>query len=71
MCESDIRGPIFRPGDRVQYRDGGPVMHVISASAQLCYCNWVDDFGILQRGTFEQRNLTHALGSDPAPEPPA
>lgn len=49
----------------MQYRSEGPVMHVISASGQLCYCHWVDTFGILQQGTFDRRNLVHARPVDP------
>lgn len=62
--------PFFRRGDRVQYRNDGPVMHVISLSTHHCYCHWVDAFGVLQQGTFEQRNLTHAAPSDSGPVPP-
>lgn len=56
----------FRKGDRVQYKGAGPVMHVITISGDLCYCNWVDGFGGLQQATFEQRNLTPA-NAGPAP----
>ena len=54
----------FRTGDCVQYRGGGPLMHVLSASGSLCYCNWVDPSGQLQQGTFEERNLTAAEPPD-------
>lgn len=60
---------VFRRGDSVRYRGGGPVMHVISATGHLCYCHWVDAFGALQQGTFEQRNLVHSAPADPAPAP--
>ena len=50
----------LRTGDCVQYRGGGPLMHVLTASGSLCYCNWVDASGQLQRGTFEECNLTAA-----------
>ena len=56
----------FRKGDRVQYQGDGPVMHVITISGDLCYCNWVDDFGRLHQATFEQRNLTQPDG-EPSP----
>lgn len=46
-------------------------MHVISTSASLCYCHWVDDFGTLQQGTFEQRNLVHAAPPEPGAAPTA
>lgn len=60
---------VFKRGDSVQYRGGGPVMHVISASGNLCYCHWVDGFGALQQGTFEQRNLVHASAPEAGPAP--
>lgn len=59
----------FQAGDTVQYLRTGPIMHVIAVAPQLCYCNWVDSFGVVHRGTFEQRNLTHAdlppMGASP------
>ena len=61
--------PSFRIGDTVQYRAGGPVMHVITVASQLCYCNWVDSFGVLQQGTFDQRHLTHAAFPEPGAAP--
>ena len=50
----------LRIGDTVQYRGGGPVMHVITVASHHCYCNWVDPFGVLQKGTFDLRHLTPA-----------
>ena len=64
-----MSGETFAPGDRVQYRGGGPMMHVISVSSHLCYCNWVDDFGALQQGTFDQRHLVHAAPPDSGQAP--
>lgn len=55
----------FRAGDCVQYLGAGPLMHVLSASGSLCYCNWVDAAGQLQQGTFEERYLTAAVPPDP------
>lgn len=61
-----MRSMEFCAGDRVQYRSDGPVMHVIAASEHHCYCNWVDEFGVLQQGTFERRTLRHAQSQDSA-----
>lgn len=57
----------FKPGDLVQYRRGGPVMRVIAAAEHLCYCSWLDEFGKLQHGTFEEGNLSHSEGRDSRP----
>ena len=69
MGGDSVTVPVFRLGDRVQYWGGGPVMHVIAASAHHCYCHWVDAFGALQQGTFDMRNLMHASPTDSGPAP--
>lgn len=61
-----MSGPAFNEGDRVRFFGSGQVMHVIAASATHCYCNWVDAFGVVQRGTFDQRTLTHTAADSPA-----
>jgi uncharacterized protein YodC (DUF2158 family) len=60
MTQGEPPGAAFGRGDRVQCTAGGPTMHVIAASPDLCYCNWVDAFGGLQQGTFDQRQLARA-----------
>lgn len=47
----------FKPGDAVQLKQGGPVMHVVTTSQNLCYCNWCDEQGTLQHGTFSNGSL--------------
>lgn len=59
----------IEPGDRVQLRHGGPKMRVIDVSGELCYCNWVDDLGRLQQGTFEQHSLVVVDPGDSSPAP--
>jgi uncharacterized protein YodC (DUF2158 family) len=59
----------IEPGDRVRLRDGGPKMRVIDVSGELCYCNWVDDLGRLQQGTFERGSLVVTDPGDTAPAP--
>ena len=67
MGDDGGSGPVFRFGDRVQYWRSGPVMHVITACTDHCYCHWVDAFGDLQHGTFATHNLAHAAASESGP----
>lgn len=32
-------------------------MHVVTTSQNLCYCNWCDEQGTLQHGTFSTGTL--------------
>jgi uncharacterized protein YodC (DUF2158 family) len=64
-----VTAPSFRRGDRVQCQADGPVMHVVHVEGRRCQCNWVDAAGVLQQGTFEQRDLTDATPTDSAPAP--
>lgn len=51
--------PFFTRGDRVRCGTDGPVMHVVDVSPGHCVCHWVDAFGRLHGGTFDQRVLVH------------
>lgn len=52
----------------MQYRGIGPVMRVVAASGNLCYCRWVDEGGAVQHGTFDNANLRPgAQDSNPTP----
>lgn len=47
----------YQRGDAVQLKQGGPVMHVVGTSHELCYCNWCDEEGELHHGTFMCESL--------------
>ena len=63
----DAAAPLFGPGDhRVRARRAGPLMHVVATTAHHCHCNWVDAFGVLQRGTFDRRDLLQGWPDEPS-----
>ena len=61
-----LKAPDFAVGDPVQFFPCGPVMHVIAVSTHHCHCHWVDPYGKLQQGTFEQGALMRARLEPPA-----
>lgn len=66
MDNGDAAALPFGLGDRVRSRQAGPLMHVVAATVHHCHCHWVDEFGVLQRGTFDRRDLLHGWPDEPS-----
>ncbi len=59
---------VFKTGDIVKLRSGGPEMTVTSVEGDDIVCTWFDENGVNQDGIFKSSILTgtsKGLGPDP------